>query len=196
MTCSCTERGFRRETDPLPSLPIICAPRRPGHRDNCIHASHRCRLGLLPRPPRPAPPRPLLQITSLGPQMTLFDHLHTLALTGNPLKTLRGAHLPRSLRVLQLAACGLTSLENLLESPPALQHLGLAHNQVGGGARQVSLVVSSGPSCTDSRAFLASFPAFPLLSEAHSCCRRSCRWTWLSMSSRTLMPRSRSVRWA
>jgi hypothetical protein len=62
--------------------------------------------------------------------MTLFEHLHTLALTGNRLNELRGLHLPRSLRVLQLAACNLSTLEGLMDCPPALHHLGLAHNEV------------------------------------------------------------------
>lgn len=77
--------------------------------------------------PQPPPPP---KISRLDTALLAFSNLHTLSLTGNRLHDLCGRLLPPSLRILQLGACGLTSLDALLDGIPPLQHLGLALNQV------------------------------------------------------------------
>jgi len=60
-----------------------------------------------------------------------FTNLQELSLTGNCLTSVVGAHLPKSLTVLQLFANKFTDLTDLaINPPPNLQHLGVGYNQL------------------------------------------------------------------
>lgn len=60
-----------------------------------------------------------------------FTNLQELSLTGNCLKSVVGAHLPKSLTVLQLFANKFTDLTDLtINPPPNLQHLGVGYNRL------------------------------------------------------------------
>jgi len=60
-----------------------------------------------------------------------FTNLQELSLTGNCLTSVVGAHLPKSLTVLQLFANKFADLKELTISPPPnLQHLGVGYNQL------------------------------------------------------------------
>ncbi|KAJ8415542.1 hypothetical protein AAFF_G00425220 [Aldrovandia affinis] len=61
-----------------------------------------------------------------------FTKMEELVLTANRIADLPSGHLPQSLRVLELYANQVSSLENLCQRPPpCLQHLGLGLNRLG-----------------------------------------------------------------
>lgn len=69
-------------------------------------------------------------VTEVDEGLLKFSQLLELSLTGNKLTKIHGAHLPRSMRVLQLFANNLTDLAELSKEPPALNHLGVGYNQL------------------------------------------------------------------
>ncbi|XP_061115440.1 leucine-rich repeat-containing protein 43-like [Conger conger] len=75
-----------------------------------------------------------------------FARLKELVLTANHISHLPSAHLPRSLRVLEVCANQVSSLQGLSQHPPPhLQHLGLAFNKLGSASDAQLLTASFWP---------------------------------------------------
>ncbi|XP_028680353.1 leucine-rich repeat-containing protein 43-like [Erpetoichthys calabaricus] len=69
-------------------------------------------------------------VTIVDESLLKFCKLEELTLSVNYISEVNAAHLPRSLKVLELCANHITSLEALCQGPPALFHLGLGYNRL------------------------------------------------------------------
>ncbi|XP_018412291.1 PREDICTED: leucine-rich repeat-containing protein 43 [Nanorana parkeri] len=71
------------------------------------------------------------EVTEVDDELLKFHNLEELVLSANKLTTVSSCNLPRTLKVLELCSNHISSLQDLtLNSPPVLQHLGLAHNKI------------------------------------------------------------------
>uniref|UniRef100_A0A4W3HC16 Leucine rich repeat containing 43 n=1 Tax=Callorhinchus milii TaxID=7868 RepID=A0A4W3HC16_CALMI len=70
-------------------------------------------------------------VSEVDKQMMNFRKLQELNLSVNNITTVNSAHLPKTLKVLELCVNEISSLKELCSSPlPDLQHLGLAYNKL------------------------------------------------------------------
>ncbi|NXD30492.1 LRC43 protein, partial [Spelaeornis formosus] len=66
-----------------------------------------------------------------------FQQLEELVLSANHISRVTSAHLPRTLKVLELCYNAVGDLQDLCaQPPPELQHLGLGHNQLHGPSQE------------------------------------------------------------
>ncbi|XP_059844191.1 leucine-rich repeat-containing protein 43-like [Hypanus sabinus] len=71
------------------------------------------------------------QITEVDKDLLKFQNLEELTLSANRISTLNSANLPRKLKILELCTNEISSLNDLVVSPPpGLQHLGLSYNKL------------------------------------------------------------------
>ncbi|KAJ8286261.1 hypothetical protein GJAV_G00036400 [Gymnothorax javanicus] len=85
-------------------------------------------------------------VSVIDERMLRFTRLEELILTANHISELPGAHLPKSLRVLEVCANQVSSLKTLSRSPPpALQHLGLGYNPLSSASDARLLSASHWP---------------------------------------------------
>ncbi|NXS86415.1 LRC43 protein, partial [Erpornis zantholeuca] len=75
-----------------------------------------------------------------------FQQLEELILSANHISRVTSAHLPRTLKVLELCYNAVGDLQDLCaQPPPELQHLGLGHNQLCGPSQEKHLTVDFWP---------------------------------------------------
>ncbi|XP_072921663.1 leucine-rich repeat-containing protein 43-like isoform X3 [Hemitrygon akajei] len=71
------------------------------------------------------------QIIEVDKDLLKFQNLEELTLSANRISTLNSANLPRKLKILELCTNEISSLNDLIISPPpGLQHLGLSYNKL------------------------------------------------------------------
>ncbi|NWT24485.1 LRC43 protein, partial [Cardinalis cardinalis] len=76
-----------------------------------------------------------------------FQQLEELILSANHISRVTSAHLPRTLKVLELCYNDVSDLQDLCaQPPPQLQHLGLGYNQLCGLSQEKHLTVDFWPS--------------------------------------------------
>ncbi|XP_053849756.1 leucine-rich repeat-containing protein 43 isoform X3 [Vidua macroura] len=75
-----------------------------------------------------------------------FQQLEELVLSANHIRTVTSAHLPRTLKVLELCYNAVGDLQDLCaQPPPELQHLGLGYNQLCGPSQEKHFTVDFWP---------------------------------------------------
>ncbi|NXU69971.1 LRC43 protein, partial [Horornis vulcanius] len=75
-----------------------------------------------------------------------FQQLEELILSANHISRVTSAHLPRTLKVLELCCNAVDDLQDLCaQPPPELQHLGLGYNQLCGPSQEKHLTVDFWP---------------------------------------------------
>ncbi|XP_064248363.1 leucine-rich repeat-containing protein 43 isoform X1 [Passer domesticus] len=75
-----------------------------------------------------------------------FQQLEELILSANHISRVTSAHLPRTLKVLELCCNAVGDLQDLCaQPPPELQHLGLGHNRLCGPSQEKHLTVDFWP---------------------------------------------------
>ncbi|NXX73409.1 LRC43 protein, partial [Spizella passerina] len=75
-----------------------------------------------------------------------FQQLEELILSANHISRVTSAHLPRTLKVLELCHNDVDDLQDLCaQPPPELQHLGLGYNQLCGPSQEKHLTVDFWP---------------------------------------------------
>ncbi|XP_039580792.1 leucine-rich repeat-containing protein 43 isoform X2 [Passer montanus] len=75
-----------------------------------------------------------------------FQQLEELILSANHISRVTSAHLPRTLKVLELCCNAVGDLQDLCaRPPPELQHLGLGHNRLCGPSQEKHLTVDFWP---------------------------------------------------
>ncbi|NXB90979.1 LRC43 protein, partial [Vidua chalybeata] len=75
-----------------------------------------------------------------------FQQLEELVLSANHIRTVTSAHLPRTLKVLELCYNAVGDLQDLCaQPPPELQHLGLGYNRLCGPSQEKYLTVDFWP---------------------------------------------------
>ncbi|XP_039627849.1 leucine-rich repeat-containing protein 43-like isoform X1 [Polypterus senegalus] len=84
-------------------------------------------------------------VTIVDEGLLKFCKLEELTLSVNYISEVNAAHLPRSLKVLELCANHITSLEALCQGPPALFHLGLGYNRLSSPSEYSYLTSSYWP---------------------------------------------------
>ncbi|XP_041344643.1 leucine-rich repeat-containing protein 43 [Pyrgilauda ruficollis] len=75
-----------------------------------------------------------------------FQQLEELVLSANHISRVTSAHLPRTLKVLELCCNAVADLQDLCaQPPPELQHLGLSYNRLCGPSQEKHLTVDFWP---------------------------------------------------
>ncbi len=72
----------------------------------------------------------VFQVQEIDEHVLKFRHLEELSLSANKLHSINSRNLPRSLKVLEVCANEITSLEDLCAQPPPLLHLGVGYNRL------------------------------------------------------------------
>ncbi|XP_049624185.1 leucine-rich repeat-containing protein 43 [Suncus etruscus] len=86
------------------------------------------------------------KVSLVDKELLRFVRLEELILSANQIQDIHSAHLPRTLKVLELYGNQLSSLECLCEHPPPLlQHLGVGHNQLLGPSECLFLTAKYWP---------------------------------------------------
>ncbi|XP_004595453.2 leucine-rich repeat-containing protein 43 [Ochotona princeps] len=88
------------------------------------------------------------EVTLVDENLLKFQKLEELILSANHIKEVDAAHLPPTLKVLELYGNELASMESLCvhPPPPGLQHLGLGHNKLLGPLESLYITASHWPS--------------------------------------------------
>ncbi|NXM18353.1 LRC43 protein, partial [Ploceus nigricollis] len=87
-----------------------------------------------------------LQVEEVDEGVLRFQQLEELVLSANHISRVTSAHLPRTLKVLELCCNAVGDLQDLCaRPPPELQHLGLGYNQLCGPSQEKHLTVDFWP---------------------------------------------------
>ncbi|KAF2987580.1 hypothetical protein EK904_013253, partial [Melospiza melodia maxima] len=111
------------------------------HRSRCVHVTlaTRCLKDKLAKPSS-------LQVEEVDEGLLQFQQLEELILSANHISRVTSAHLPRTLKVLELCHNDVDDLQDLCaQPPPELQHLGLGYNQLCGPSQEKHLTVDFWP---------------------------------------------------
>ncbi|XP_063272246.1 leucine-rich repeat-containing protein 43 isoform X2 [Prinia subflava] len=114
---------------------------RMSHRSTRVHVTlaTRCRRDELAKPSS-------LQVEEVDEGLLRFQQLEELILSANHISRVPSAHLPRSLKVLELCCNAVGDLQDLCaQPPPELQHLGLGYNRLCGPSQEKHLTVDFWP---------------------------------------------------
>ncbi|NWV73802.1 LRC43 protein, partial [Dasyornis broadbenti] len=85
-------------------------------------------------------------VEELDEGLLQFQQLEELILSANHISRVTSAHLPRTLKVLELCCNTVGDLQDLcVQPPPGLQHLGLGHNRLCGPSQEKHLTVDFWP---------------------------------------------------
>ncbi|NXY33022.1 LRC43 protein, partial [Pomatorhinus ruficollis] len=87
-----------------------------------------------------------LQVEEVVEGLLRFQQLEELILSANNISRVPSAHLPRTLKVLELCCNAVDDLQDLCaRPPPGLQHLGLGYNRLCGPSQEKHLSVEFWP---------------------------------------------------
>ncbi|XP_053849754.1 leucine-rich repeat-containing protein 43 isoform X1 [Vidua macroura] len=111
------------------------------------HASRHVHVTLATRCLRDKLAKPSsLQVEEVDEGVLWFQQLEELVLSANHIRTVTSAHLPRTLKVLELCYNAVGDLQDLCaQPPPELQHLGLGYNQLCGPSQEKHFTVDFWP---------------------------------------------------
>ncbi|NWV26075.1 LRC43 protein, partial [Origma solitaria] len=85
-------------------------------------------------------------VEELDEGLLQFQKLEELILSANRISRVTSAHLPRTLKVLELCCNAVGDLQDLcVQPPPGLQHLGLGHNRLRGPSQEKHFTVDFWP---------------------------------------------------